>query len=250
VNRPFQSSLFEWLNRRPAGQGVLDTSAVSGLEIERAQIRNLHLDLEKALGCVDLIMTDNRRRMVSIKPNRGRSEVRLHHMFVGCDDHIVQAISGLARNDAHSRHVIREFIRQNTDVIRDRGDTKLEHQGEHVDLGEVLQEIRPLVPESPETVRITWGRDGKGRRSIRLGSYEFEHQLIRIHPALDAEWVPDFFVEFVVYHELLHAVFPPMPNARRRALHPPEFRAREEEFPRFREAITWEKANIHKLLSR
>lgn len=252
MNRPTQASLFEWATHRieEPPRGVLDVSALEIASWERFELLNLQRELEKRLGIVDLIFTDNRRRMVSLRPGRGRTEVRLHHMFVGCDTPIIDALAGLLKNNEASRLVIREFIRHNSEAIREHAEDTLVARGDHYDLEVVLESVRGLVEDAPQTIRITWGKDGRGQRTIRLGSYEFDQKLIRIHPALDCAWVPDFFVEFVVYHELLHAVFPPSAHGRRRALHPPAFRAREQEFPRFTDAMTWEKANIQRLLNR
>jgi hypothetical protein len=245
-----QSSLFEWVRvRTDAPRGVLDATTVpADLDIELGHL--LHRALEERMGTVDLILTDNRRRMVSIRKRRSRHEVRLHHMFLGCDTTMVDALVGLSRSDAGSRDNVRDFIRDNREAIRIREEGfVLESLGKFHDLDAHLAAARMEMPGAPE-VRITWGRDGKGRRSIRFGSYDFEQRLIRIHPALDADWVPDFFVLFVVCHELLHSLFPPSANASRRSLHPAEFREREQKFPTYAEAIAWETANLRRLLNR
>lgn len=245
-----QSSLFEWVRHRAqTPRGVLEASDLPDeRDIELCHL--LHHALEERLGTVDLIMTDNSRRMVSIRKRNGRHEVRLHHMFLGCETSVADAIAGLARSDAASRDVIRDYIRNNRDAIRRRElNTTLETEGATHDLQTYLSRASDLLPEAPE-VRITWGRDGRGRRSIRFGSYDFEQRLIRIHPALDETWVPNYFVEFVVFHELLHSIFPPRANAARRSLHPAEFRERERKFPMYDEAIAWENANIRRILSR
>ncbi len=245
-----QSSLFEWVRvRTVAPRGVLDATTVPA-ELDAELGHLLHRALEERMGTVDLILTDNRRRMVSIRKRRSRHEVRLHHMFLGCDSRMVDALVGLSRSDAASRDNVRDFIRDNREAIRVREESfVLETVGQHHDLNAHLAAARTELPAAPD-VRITWGRDGKGRRSIRFGSYDFEQRLIRIHPALDADWVPAYFVEFVVCHELLHSLFPPSANASRRSLHPAEFRDREQQFPTYAEAIAWETANLRRLLSR
>ena len=88
----------------------------------------------------------------------------------------------------------------------------------------------------------------RGRRSIRLGTYTHDLELVRIHPALDRESVPRFFVEFVVFHELLHHVVPARRSGGRIDYHPPEFRARERTHPDYARAIRWEAENLEALL--
>src|SRR3712207_8543596 len=55
----------------------------------------------------------------------------------------------------------------------------------------------------------------KKRNTIKLGSYSAIERLIRIHPTLDAEWVPRYFVSYIVYHELLHHVVPALRSSGR-----------------------------------
>jgi predicted metal-dependent hydrolase len=103
--------------------------------------------------------------------------------------------------------------------------------------------------------KISWSRDHQLRtrrrlRSIKLGSYTARDKLIRVHPALDAAFVPRFFVEYIVYHEMLHHVLPPRRSGKRRSLHGPEFQAREKDFEQFEAALQWERENLERLLSR
>ena len=101
-------------------------------------------------------------------------------------------------------------------------------------------------------VLITWGRKSTRhaakRTSIKLGSYSATERLIRIHPVLDQRWVPRYFVQYIVYHELLHHLVPEARVAGRTLLHPPEFLRREREFQQFSRALTWEQKNIDRLL--
>ncbi|HEY6050302.1 MAG TPA: SprT-like domain-containing protein, partial [Thermoanaerobaculia bacterium] len=81
------------------------------------------------------------------------------------------------------------------------------------------------------------------------GVYFHEQKLIRLHPALDDERVPAHFVEMVVFHEMLHQVFPPtMEDDGRRCVHGPEFRAAERRYPGYDRARTWERGHLHLLL--
>jgi hypothetical protein len=73
---------------------------------------------------------------------------------------------------------------------------------------------------------------------------------VRIHPRLDAADVPRFFVEFIVYHEMLHAARGQEGERNgRRVVHSKEFRAAERNFAQYKEAIEWEKKNLGRFLS-
>ena len=64
---------------------------------------------------------------------------------------------------------------------------------------------------------LTWGRGGgRARRGgLTFGSYDPVLALIRIHPVLDRRDVPRYFLESVVYHEMLHHHLGGVPDTRR-----------------------------------
>ena len=82
-----------------------------------------------------------------------------------------------------------------------------------------------------------------------MGVYFHDQKVIRIHPAIDDTRVPRYFVEMVVFHEMLHQIHPPaVDGAGRRVVHGAEFRAAERRFPGYWRARAWEKAHLHLLL--
>ena len=73
--------------------------------------------------------------------------------------------------------------------------------------------------------------------------------LIRIHPVLDRRDVPLYFLESVVYHEMLHHHLGGVPDrAGRTVYHSRAFREAEARYPWHREALAWEKENLPHLL--
>jgi hypothetical protein len=88
----------------------------------------------------------------------------------------------------------------------------LPNRGRYHDLEMILTDLRAQYFPHCAGVTIRWGRwSGRTRvRSMRFGAYLPAEKLIRIHPALDQAFVPRSFVEFIVYHELLHHVIPPV----------------------------------------
>jgi hypothetical protein len=238
--------------------------------------RRLEQKLSELMGAsIALTVTDNARTMLSARQREGIAHVRLHHMFVDADETTVTAVARYLTDghNAASGH-LQHFIKQNSDRIRARArfslstrtalssvdhepsdSTDCGHDGRHHDLYSILGQLNDCYFDCTVQARIAWARMGRGlgrqrrRRSIKLGSYRGRDPLIRVHPVLDATWVPDFFVEYIVYHEMLHHVLGmPMRNGRRN-LHGREFRARERQFQRYAEAIAWEHANLDRLLS-
>jgi predicted metal-dependent hydrolase len=91
------------------------------------------------------------------------------------------------------------------------------------------------------------------RRSIRFGSYVPQEDLIRIHPLLDQPFVPEYFVRYIVFHEMLHAYLGRSEGLSEHALsHSPEFRQMERAYPDYVCAQAWEnsRGNLAKLLRR
>jgi hypothetical protein len=183
--------------------------------------------------------------------------VRLHHMFASADATTLEALGlYLAQADREAAQQIGRFIEQHRQSIRNRTarPLQLSTTGLHHDLLEIYSDINARYFSGAVEAHITWSRDGKARRrsarSIKLGSYTARDKLIRVHPALDAEFVPRFFVEYIVYHEMLHHVLPARRAGRRRCLHGADFMARERNFERFEEALEWERNNLDRLLCR
>jgi hypothetical protein len=126
----------------------------------------------------------------------------------------------------------------------------LPNRGRYHDLDMILTDLRAQYFPHCAGVTIRWGRwSGRMRaRSMRFGAYLPAEQLIRIHPALDQAFVPRSFVEFIVYHELLHHVIPPVCVKGRYQIHSAAFRQREREFPAYAEAMAWRQQSLRRLL--
>ena len=98
---------------------------------------------------------------------------------------------------------------------------------------------------------IAWGRKRKARPrdEIVFGTIQEDDRLIRIHPLLDRAFVPTWFVEYVIYHEMCHAVIADRYDASgRRIIHHDKFFARERRFHWFKRAKTWEDENLARFL--
>lgn len=99
---------------------------------------------------------------------------------------------------------------------------------------------------------IVWGRRRKGRPrdQIVFGTIQEEDRIIRIHPLLDRRFIPTWFVEYVIYHEMCHAVVRDQYDAAgRRIVHHEKFFARERQFRWFRRAKNWEQENLARFLA-
>lgn len=103
--------------------------------------------------------------------------------------------------------------------------------GKHHSLLEIYQELNGCYFNNQiEIHRIGWGLR-KSRE--RLGHYDPVHHTITLSPVLDEPGVPRFVVRFIVYHEMLHAVFEGTSSGRLKRYHTSEFRRAEKAYPDF-----------------
>jgi predicted metal-dependent hydrolase len=81
-----------------------------------------------------------------------------------------------------------------------------------------------------------------------LGSYDYEGNIIRLHPALDVDWAPRYVLETLIYHEILHWLFRPRHDGERRVLHGRAFHEAERAHPYYEKTNTWIEKNLPRLL--
>ena len=199
---------------------------------------------------VDVRFHDNRVTLASVRSAPDGWRVRLHAAFRSAPESVLQHLSMFLRTRKSSwwrtvRSYAAAIVPVRTEVADARDDrprrkTPIRTRGAHFDLPAILAEV--IATEfggRHASVRITWGRAAEARRarrrSIRFGSFDTELNLIRIHPSLDHADVPPAFMRFLVFHELLHAEFPPRRSGARWIHHPRELRRRERLYPGFEE---------------
>lgn len=202
---------------------------------------------------VSLAITDNRNSIISHSWHGGMLRARVHHMFLDAPLAIQRAlVRYVTEADREASVALGSFIEARSDRLARRALRRtLITRGKHHDLLGLFSDLNERYFNGSVNALITWGRRVRltgPRSTIKLGSYDDNERLIRINPALDRPWVPRYFVAFIVFHEMLHHVMPARRADGRRALHPPEFRDREQTFRFYERAILWEKKNLARLL--
>ena len=217
----------------------------------------LALYLGRRIGAkVTLVLTENATTMVSYRWRAAADvQIRLHRMFCEARVEVHDAIAAFVRgNRGSASRPMDEFIRSNRHQIRRKAprfdpDKLKAPKGEVYDLREMHARLNKRFFGGHVTARITWGRQPprRRRRHIGFGAYYRDLDLIRINPLLDQTWVPKFFVDYIVYHEMCHAYLA-FDLFGRDGIHTPRFRELEKLFPKFDEALTWERENLDRLL--
>lgn len=203
---------------------------------------------------VQVVLTDNRSVLLSVRRTTGGPLVRLHHMFLHAPALVIAALArNIRRRGPAACGEVRRFMNQNLHRVRrtPKEMPPLVTRGRVYDLGSVFAEINERFFGGGMRVPITWGRGvGRARRGgLTFGSYDPVLGLIRIHPVLDRPAVPRYFLDSVVHHEMLHHEMGGVADrAGRTVYHTRAFREAEARFPRHQEALAWEKQNLPELL--
>lgn len=241
--------------RAPAAPPTASEEAPSRRAVVAAA-RALALRMAEHLGPevkVLLSVHDNRSTMVSFRRQPPVLKVRVHHMFLDAPASVVEALADYAgRGRRAAGQVLDDYIARRQEQIRalPKKASPLDAKGRCFDLQEILDGLNREHFEGAVQARIGWGRQTTRRRrkSIRLGVYDHKSREIRVHPALDRPDIPRFFVQYIVYHEMLHQLFPSDRPDGRNVHHPRAFRARERSFPLYQAAMAWEREHLSQLL--
>lgn len=223
---------------------------------------SLGLDRESVKGLfereldrpVRLVMTENSSSLFSARPTGEGFSIRLHNMFLDADDRVILELAKFAKlksNDraANTTPLFREFVKNMRHRIKrnQAGPERLRTVGRRFDLNSIFNKINSEYFDNSVVANITWGKANKKRGAHKrtLGAYYPDTGLIRINPVLDRPRVPLYYVEFVVYHEMLHAEIEGMGRSnvesKCRRLHTPEFKRRERMFKDFDRAMAYER---------
>ncbi len=194
---------------------------------------------------VTIVITDNTTSMLSMKAHGKSISMRIHRMFLSAGSEVMEELALFMKNGRVETPCIREFIKENRHLLKKNKARKvnIKTEGSRYNLLEIFHSVNREYFNGQVSASITWGSKGPGRAAARrtLGSYCAENNMIRINPMLDNRGVPKYFVEIIVYHEMLHAQIGIKVHQSRRSIHPKEFKKREKMFKQYDRAIEWEK---------
>lgn len=114
--------------------------------------------------------------------------------------------------------------------------------GRTYDLESLFDRLNRIYFDSKLKVQVRWSARSspQATRKVLLGYYDQKAELITMSRRLDNPRVPLYFVEHVLFHEMLHAVFPRDEHR----MHSEQFKRFEKMHPDFERAREWEKSSI------
>jgi len=187
----------------------------------------------------------------TIRLRAGRVYVRVSDIFSDAPMNVHRAlafilVSKLQRKRAPEVHerVYRDFafspqVQRAADLARRRRGRKIvsSARGLHYDLDRMFDRLnRRHFDGELEKPTLTWSQ----RRTRRiLGHHDPVYDTIVISKTLDAADVPEWFVEYILFHEMLHIKHPARLIKGRRFYHTRAFRTEEERYPHYQQAQDW-----------
>src|SRR6266446_7193117 len=187
----------------------------------------------------------------TIRVRSGRVYVRLSDLFQSAPPEVIRALAFLLVARLLSRKAPRAeeriyrsyafsppLLRASDLARRQRGRKVVSSaQGQVYDLERIFARLnRRHFENAIAKPVLTWSQ--RRARSI-LGHHDAAHDTITISKALDSREVPEWFVEYIVFHEMLHVKHPARIMNGRRYYHTPAFRTEERAYPRYQQAQDW-----------
>ncbi len=128
--------------------------------------------------------------------------------------------------------------------------TGTETETTHHDIGEYARYLNETYLGGRSRARVVWGRRRTlpSRRSIRFACYDPQRNLVIMNRKLDNAAIPAYFVEYILFHELLHEVLGIGERKDgRRDIHGSLFKLMESTFPDYEKARRFEKELCRRL---
>jgi len=173
--------------------------------------------------------------------------LKLHKLFLESNDDIKNAIVDYClKKDKSSRNIIKLFAYDffsKKDYSNKLDKSKLITKGVFFDLKQIFDNLNMIYFENKLDLSITWFEKPKYFRfcHFTFGTYNRNTKLIKINKLLDQSNFPFYFINYVVYHEMLHSVCEEKNINGKRSIHTKDFKEKEKKFAYYKEAKNFEK---------
>ena len=184
----------------------------------------------------------------TIRLRDGKLHVRLSDLLEGAPEPVLRALCHIllakmyrkpidgAQARRYRKYVHSREIRDKAHLVRQlRGRKRLASPRGHVyNLEAIFERLNQQFFDGLlARPRLTWSQS---RARHRLGHYDPAHNAIVVSRIFDHPAVPQYAVEYIVYHEMLHLKHPVRLRGSRRCVHSREFLQEEKLFPQLEAA--------------
>lgn len=140
------------------------------------------------------------------------------------------------------KHYVNEHVLPHIPAIKRKISSDYRPDGKFFNLDTIFEKINSQYFNSLiKKPAIGWSLKKSFRR---LGFYDHERDLLVISRLFDHNRVPQYVVEYIMYHEMLHVLYPVERVNGRRVVHSKQFKKQELIFKEYTLATRW----IHKKL--
>lgn len=173
--------------------------------------------------------------------------ISVHEAFTQAPETIIQSlalyINGQLQEEEHLYNYMQSYYKDKT-IPESHG--PISPKGRTYDLNLLYQQINTTFFKNNLSLQTTWWKNSPipGAHQCTLGVFLDTLQLIKIHSLLDSPLVPQYVVESILFHEMVHAIVPTEKDTRGRTLvHTKQFKECMKQFPHSERADEWLKNN-------
>lgn len=202
---------------------------------------------------VDLKIKDYKSTFLRIFKNRFKIKISLHKLFLQAPDNIQEAlVSYCIKKDREAHRLIKIYATKYfllADYSNRLDSKKLLSLGKYFDLKQIYENLNMIYFHNSLNLSITWFQIPHYRRysHITFGSYDKNLKLIRINKLIDNEKFPFYFINYIVYHEMLHSICEMQIDENGyKKIHTKKFKELEKKFAYYKEAQEFEKKFVNK----
>ena len=213
-------------------------------------------------GYLEIKFTRNSSSLVSLSQHSIGGTLRLHELFCKAPTELLKDVIRLCFSNIDRTHArilrsrIHDYIGANrhlTVATMSAPDYR-RPQGTIYDLEKILnQVVDEYIPErrlKNSRPAIGWSRQATSKLMGKwIETPPKEQNVILINRLLDDIRVPSYYLEFNVYHEILHDLFSISRARGRWVQHSADFQKREKAFPHYARAMEWETAELQNLVT-
>ncbi len=208
--------------------------------------KNLKKSLrEKINPDLEVEIIRDSKSLLHIENIHNKRKLRIHSCFIRAPEQIIEAIAQYitGKRKRYNRNKIIAFARRTFSTQLPEC-TETDYKGKFYNLKQIFDQLNKTYFNNSIKCDISFSRrfSGKRTRSIVFGNYNPGKNLIRINRALDSESVPEFFIRYIIFHEMLHAhIYLSGMNSSR---HTKIFKKKENRYPELKLAEQWKKNNL------
>lgn len=160
----------------------------------------------------------------------------------------IQPLRSRLENIIHQYISSQLFVTQKTSTINPQS-LQFKTKGNRYDLTKVFNKINSQYFEDKIKAIVRWGSYSSttSYQTTKTGTNGSKFYLITIAGVYNHPDVPEFAIEAVMYHEMLHIKIPPYKKNGRNVIHGPEYKMAERKFQFYNEWHQWEKLYLFNL---